>query len=107
MARFWANTQKNTLMDNQEVKMEFYKRGIEFLYKQAPVIVICIVACLAMGGTVWTLWQKNELNYANLEKKFESTQDQLRMCDEKREQLALTVAELSVKLEFIQIKSRR
>jgi len=97
---------KNALMNNQEeVQMEFYKKGIEFLYKQAPVIVICIVACLAMGTTVWILWEKNEKNYTEVKQKLEDTQTHLRMCDEKREQLGLKLAELSVKLEYIQ--SRR
>lgn len=95
-----------------EAEMEFYKKGVEFLYKQTPVIVVCIIACIAMGFVVWVLWNKNEANYTKLEanyhvleQKFQYAQDDWRMCEQKREELSRQLTALTVKVEYLQ--SRR
>lgn len=95
-----------------ELEMEFYKKGIEFLYKQAPVIVVCFLFCAVMGYALKVLWEKNEQTYAALESRYmaveskiETYQDDLKMCESKREELAKEVAALTVKVTFLQ--SRR
>lgn len=106
MARFWAIIPQNTLMENQfDPRMEFWKKTIDFLYKQAPAIVISFCACLAMGVIIQQLWNKNEERFAEIKQELVETKAHLRMCEEKREELSVAVARLSVKVDILQ--SRR
>ncbi len=96
-------------MDNQkksDLDMEFYKKGIEFLYKQAPVIVVCILFCVVMGYALKVLWEKNERTYAALEKRMDIYQHELQVCELRREELATQVAELTMKVTFLQTRGR-
>lgn len=89
-------------MDNQfDPRMEFYKKGIDFLVKQAPAIVISFVACIAMGLVIQQLWYKNEERFAEIKQELFDTKLHLRMCEEKREALSVTVAQLSVKVDLL------
>jgi len=98
--------------EQSEIEMEVYRKGIEFLYKQTPVIVICFLVCLAMGGVIWVLWKKSEQSYAELksdyhvlESKFDNAQEDWRMCEQKREEISRQLTALTVRVEFLQ--SRR
>lgn len=98
--------------EQSDLEMEVYRKGIEFLYKQTPVIVICFLVCMAMGAVIWVLWKKSEQSYTELkasyqvlESKFENAQEDWRMCEQKREELSSKLTALTVRVEFLQ--SRR
>ena len=91
----------------QDERMEFYRALSQFLLKQAPVIVICFMAVLAMGFFSWRLWEKQEANFSDLKDSFNSVSSELVMCREERQALSVKVAVLETRVDLIQLKTHR
>lgn len=88
-------------MENYDPRMDFYKRALDFLFKQTPAILICFVACFVTFQEMSRRDAANESKMAELNaacsKALNEVREDLRMCEEKREQLAIRVAKLEVK----------
>lgn len=82
--------------------MHFYQQAIPFLFKQTPVVVICSIACFVMWNAMERreLESRSEISRINSEcsQALEAAREEWRMCDAKREELAVKVAELTVKM---------
>lgn len=98
-----------------EIQMEFWKRAIDFIFKQVPVVAASFVFCIVMGATIQILWAKIERMQDTFELKIETNnkawaasleeaREDWRMCEQKREALALEVAKL--KAEFIRYRKQ-
>ena len=81
--------------------MDFYKRALDFLFKQTPAILICFVACFVTFQEMSRRDAANESKMAELNaawsKALNEAREDWRMCEEKREQLAIRVAKLEAK----------
>lgn len=83
-------------------RMDFYRKGIDFLFRQTPAIVISLLAC----AVLWQEMSRRDtahqvrLDALNTEwsKALDTARQDWRMCEEKREQLAVKVAELTTKI---------
>lgn len=95
-------------MENYDPRMEFYKKALDFLFKQTPAIIICFVACFVMFCEMSRRETQNEnrIKALNLDwskalnearEDWNEAREDWRMCEEKREQLAIRVAKLEAK----------
>lgn len=66
---------------NQDPMLEFYKRGMDFLFRQSPVIVLSVLG-------LWLLWQKTErLELQRVHDRVEVRQECAEAIDELRSDL--------------------
>lgn len=81
--------------------MDFYKRGLDFLFKQTPAVLICFVACFVMFQEMSWRDGVNESKIDALNtawsKALNESREEWRMCEQKREELAIRVAKLEAK----------
>lgn len=90
-------------MQHYDPMQDFWKRGLDFLFKQTPAIVLCLSAC-------FVLW--NEMNRRDNQSRAEMTKinaewsaalnasrEDWRMCEEKRHALEIEVEKLKVRFE--------
>ena len=88
--------------------MDFYRQAISFLFKQTQAITIGFVGCYLM----WTQMERqaadNKADIAHINAEWSKALDEARkdwrMCEEKREQLAVKVAELTTKINRIELR---
>ncbi|MCB0541896.1 MAG: hypothetical protein KDC70_00175 [Saprospiraceae bacterium] len=87
---------------NYDPRLDFWKKAIDFLFKQSPAIVICVIVC-------WLMWQRmerketeSELRIDRLNEKWDvalsNARRELAMCEEKRQALEVKFAVLSEKV---------
>lgn len=81
--------------------MDFYKRGLDFLFKQTPAILICFVACFV---TFQEMSRRDSVNESKMDalnaawsKALNESREEWRLCEQKREELAIRVAKLEAK----------
>jgi hypothetical protein len=90
-------------------RMDFYRQAIQFLFKQTPAITICFVGCFIMWQQMerQAFDSKSEIARINAEwsKALDEAREDWRLCEEKREALAVKVAAMEVKMQKI-IKSK-
>ena len=91
--------------------MDFWKNAIQFLFKQTPAIVFCVVAC-------GLLWNRMEQQDAEAENKIDrinrewseslniARQDWL-MCEQKRQALEIEVARMSERLLRVERRGKK
>lgn len=95
---------------------DFYQRANAFLFKQGATVVVSLLFLAITIGAVWLMWGKMErmetaFNYKiernNMEWKvaLDLSRAETRICDEKRVELALELAQL--RAEFAQVKKHK
>ena len=88
--------------------MDFYRQAIQFLFKQTPAITICFVGCYFMWVQMerQSVESKAELARINTEwsKALDEAREDWRMCEQKREALAVKVAALEVTMKKFKSK---
>lgn len=102
-------------MEKYDPMADFYRRAIEWIFKQGVAVVLCIIFCLAMGVTLQILWGKIDRMETAFEAKIErnnrdwsaslaDARQDWRDCETKREALALEVTQL--KAQFMRLSKR-
>lgn len=101
-------------MESQyDPRMDFYKKAIEFLFRQGAAVVISVLFLCIVLFAVKLMWVKIERMESAFELKLEKNDSKWSAalniartdwlaCEEKREQLAVTVAELTVKINRLE-----
>ncbi len=97
-------------MESQyDPRMDFYKKAIDFLFRQGAAVVIAVLFLGITLSAIKLMWGKIERMESAFELKLEKNDSKWSsalniarmdwlMCEEKREQLAVKVAELTVKI---------
>lgn len=97
-------------MEKYDPMTDFYKKAIDFLFKQTPAIAMCMVA-------VFVMWQKSEalqiqnkedINRINAEwsRALNIANVDWRMCEQKRQELEIKFAKLSVRFEKLERRGK-
>lgn len=102
-------------MERYDPMQDFYRRGIEFLFKQGVAVILAFLFCVAMAVTLQILWGKIDRMEAGFEAKMDRSNREWSAalaeartdwmeCETKREALAVEVARL--KAEFTRLTRR-
>lgn len=86
--------------------MHFYQQAIPFLFKQAPAVVMSCLACFVMWGAMERRDTENRAELARINREWSNalqiSREEWRMCESRREELAVKVAELTVKISRLE-----
>lgn len=85
-------------MKNYDPMADFYRQAIAFLFKQTPAIVLCLCACFVLWNEMNRRDNVNRAEIARINTEWSAAlnraNEDWRMCEVKREALAVEVAAL-------------
>lgn len=95
--------QTRAVMQHYDPMADFWRKGIDFLFKQTPAIVLSLMACFVLWNEMNRRDNVNRAEMARLNVEWSAalniSNQNWRVCEEKREALAIEVEKLKVRFE--------
>lgn len=92
-------------MEKYDPMVDFYKRAIDFLFKQGIAAVLCIVAVFVLWNEMNRRDNANEVKISMLNTKWSEAlndaREDWRMCEEKRRELEIQFTELKARVDIL------
>lgn len=95
--------EKTYAVQHYDPMADFWKKGIDFLFKQTPAIVLCLCACFVLWNEMNRRDNDNKAEMARLNETWSTalniSREDWRMCEEKRHALEIEVEKLKIRFE--------
>lgn len=99
-------------MEKYDPMVDFYKRAIDFLFKQGIAAVLCIVAVFVLWNEMNRRDNANEVKISMLNTKWSEalndaredwreSEENWRVCEEKRRELEIQFTELKARVDIL------
>lgn len=96
--------------NNYDPRMDFYRKAIDFLFKQTPVVVFCTIMCVVLWNEMNRRDNANESKISLLNNQWSEAlniaREDWRMCEEKRQKLEIEIAKLTVRFDRMERRNK-